>query len=83
MRTIAATRLRENLYRTMQRVNDDSEPLLVTSAKGKGVVLLGEDDWAAIEETLYLSSIPGFVDSVRDAAAEPIEEAVHPEELDW
>ena len=39
--------------------------------RGKGVVLVGEDEWAAIEETLYLTGIPGMVHSLIDGRDAP------------
>ena len=54
------------------------------STKNGNAVILSEADYNAMLETLYLSSVPGMVDSIRSAAAEPLEECVpyHPEE-DW
>ena len=57
MTSITATALRKNLYNTIARVNEDCTPIAITTSKGKGAVLIGEDDWAAIEETLYLLGI--------------------------
>ena len=83
MRSITATALRQNIYQTIARVNADCEPILITNSKGKGAVLVGEDEWAAIEETLYLSGIPGMVESLESGKAEPLDACVSENELEW
>lgn len=83
MTSITATALRQNIYQTIARVNADSTPIAITNSKGKGAVLIGEDDWAAIEETLYLSSIPGMSELLREGLAENPEECAREDQLDW
>lgn len=80
MTAIAATAARANLYRLIDQVNDDSEPLTITGQRGNAV-LIGEDDWRAMQETIHLASISGMTDSIRQARAEGI--AAGSEELDW
>ena len=58
MSTISYTELRRCLASAMDKVNEDHAPLYITRQKGKGAVLLSADDYAAIEETLYLMSSP-------------------------
>jgi PHD/YefM family antitoxin component YafN of YafNO toxin-antitoxin module len=43
--------------------------------------MVSEDDWRAIDETLYLLSIPGMRESIREGMAEPLSKAV--KKLDW
>ncbi|OUN86237.1 type II toxin-antitoxin system Phd/YefM family antitoxin [[Collinsella] massiliensis] len=83
MTTMTATALRKDLYNTIERVNEDCAPVHITSSRGKGAVLIGEDDWASIEETLYLQSIPGMTESILAAREEPREEALHLEDVEW
>lgn len=80
MTTIAATNARSQLYRLIDQVNDEAEPVTITGARGNAV-LVGEDDWRAIQETIYLAAIPGMTQSICDARAEGIEAGS--EELDW
>ena len=56
MKTITATKARENLYRLMDEVAVTSEPVQITGRRA-GAVLLSETDWRAIQETLYLLSL--------------------------
>ena len=64
MNAMNATKARANLFKIMAFVNDNSQPLTLTNSKGKNAVLVGEDDWNAIQETLYLNSVPGMVESL-------------------
>jgi len=50
---------------------------------GEDFVVLDAEDWRAIEETLYLHQVPGLVESIHRAAAEPLEEGTRLEDLDW
>lgn len=80
MTAVSATSARANLYRLIDQVNEDSEPLTITGQRGNAV-LVGEADWKAIQETLYLQTVPGYADSIRQARAEGVEAGST--ELDW
>lgn len=80
MTSVSVTAARANLYRLIDQVNEESMPLTITGQRGNAV-LVGEDDWRAIQETLYLTAVPGFVESIREAREEGIKGAS--EELDW
>lgn len=64
-----ASQARANLFKLLEQVNQESKPCIITSRKGDGV-LISKDDWNTIQETLYLQSIPGFVESVKQAEAD-------------
>lgn len=84
MSIITATKARENIYQLIETVNISSEPVTITNTKGKSAVLISEDDWKAIQETLYLDSIPGMAESILDAAQEPVEDCVvYKEDEEW
>lgn len=72
MIAISATNARANLYRLIDQVNEESEPLTITGQRGNAV-LIGEGDWRAIQETLYLASIPRMTASIREAREEGLE----------
>ncbi|WP_194786336.1 type II toxin-antitoxin system Phd/YefM family antitoxin [Actinomyces haliotis] len=80
MTVVPATTARANLYRLIDQVNEESEPLTITGQRGNAV-LIGEEDWRAIQETMYLESVPGLAASIREARAEGVEAGS--EELDW
>jgi prevent-host-death family protein len=77
---VSATTARANLYRLIDQVNEESEPLTITGQRGNAV-LVGEEDWQAIQETLFLASIPGLTQSIREARDEGIEAGST--QLDW
>ncbi len=83
MTSITATALRQDIYKTIARVNEDGTPIAITNSKGKGAVLVGEDDWAAIEETLYLAGIPEMSESLVAGMREPLDDCVGEDEVDW
>lgn len=83
MTSVTATAARSNLYNLISSVNENCAPVSITSTKGKGAVLVGEDEWAAIEETLYLNGIPGYVNSVLEASSEPLEEYTPLDAVEW
>mgnify|MGYP004638736875 FL=1 len=66
MSTINITNARQNLFQLVADVNVGFNPITIVNNKGKNAVLISEDEWKSIEETLYLSSIPGFVDDINN-----------------
>lgn len=74
MTSISITKARANLYKTVSDVNKYSEPITITNNRGKNAVLVSEDDWLAIQETLYLNSVPGMTQSILDSGAEDVSE---------
>ena len=83
MIAISATKARDNIYQIISDVNAKCEPITITNNKGKNAVLIGEADWRAIEETLYLMSVPGMAESIIAGGKTPIEECVSEEEVEW
>jgi PHD/YefM family antitoxin component YafN of YafNO toxin-antitoxin module len=83
MQETTANLFRQNLKEEVDRCINNHEVLRVTRRSGDNFVVLGEADWRAIEETLYLNQIPGLVDSIQAAATEPLTEGTAIEDLDW
>ncbi len=83
MTSISITALRQDIYNIINRVNEDCTPISITNSRGKGAVLIGEDDWAAIEETLYLMNIPGMAESILAGKAELVEDCISEDDLEW
>jgi len=80
MITITASQARERMYRLIDELNQSHEPIQITG-KRASAVLIAEEDWRAIQETLYLLSIPGMKESIREGMETPVEECA--KELDW
>ena len=64
MTSISITKARAKLNQIVSEVNESSQPITITKNRGKNAVLVGEEDWKAIQETLYLNSIPGMSQSI-------------------
>ena len=80
MPTLSATKARTKLYRLIDQTSASHEPILITGKRGNAV-LISEDDWRSIQETIFLLNIPGMRESIREGLATPIEDCT--EEIDW
>ncbi|MEN6456543.1 MAG: type II toxin-antitoxin system Phd/YefM family antitoxin [Prolixibacteraceae bacterium] len=72
MKTITATEARNKIYKLIDITANESEPIQITG-KRSNAVLVSEDDWRAIQETLYLLSVPGMRESIIKGMKEPVE----------
>ncbi|HPR51351.1 MAG TPA: type II toxin-antitoxin system Phd/YefM family antitoxin [Deltaproteobacteria bacterium] len=71
----------KRLYSLVDEVNESHEPIQIVG-KRNSAVLISEEDWRAIQETLYLTSIPGMRESIREEGLEtPVDEC--DEDIDW
>ena len=82
MAAINITNARKELYNLVENVNLYNEPALIVSKKGNAV-LVSEDDWNALQETVYLNSIPGMAQSLIEGRDTPIEQCVTQDEVEW
>ncbi|MDR3625638.1 MAG: type II toxin-antitoxin system Phd/YefM family antitoxin [Ignavibacteriaceae bacterium] len=73
MRTISVTNARKDLYNLIKETATASEPVHITG-KNQNAVLISEEDWNSIQETLFLLSIPGMRESIIEAKNTPLEE---------
>jgi antitoxin YefM len=71
MKTVSVTSARSDLYQLIDSTLSDHEPVQITGKRGNAV-LLAEEDWRSIQETLFLLSIPGMRESIRSGMAEPV-----------
>ena len=75
MTATTLTRAQENLPQLVSDVNDSCSPIIIVNeGSGKNAVLISEEDWNSIQETMYLYSIPGMVESIIEAGKEPLSE---------
>jgi len=80
MTTITATAARKQLYSLLDDVANSHEPIQIAGRRNSAV-LLSEDDWRSVQETLYLTGIPGMRDSIRKGLKTAVEKCST--ELDW
>ena len=80
MRTIAVTKARARFEELIDKVAECHEPIQIVG-KRHSAVLISEEDWRAIQETLFLISIPGMRESIRKGLKTPVDECS--EKLAW
>lgn len=80
MTGITATEARSKLYRLIDEAAESHQPIVI-AGKRNNAVLVSEEDWSAIQETLYLLSVPRMRESIREGLDTPVDGC--DEELDW
>ena len=80
MTTLTASEARASLYRLIDQAAESHQPILI-AGKRSSAVLVSAEDWQAIQETLYLLSVPGMRESIKKGMAEPLDKSA--KELDW
>lgn len=68
MNNISITNARQNLFQLVADVNKGFNPINIINSKGDNAVLISESDWKNLEETIFLNSIPGYVESLKEAS---------------
>jgi prevent-host-death family protein len=80
MTTLSASEARAKLYRLIDEAAESHEPITISGKRGNAV-LVSAEDWAAIQETLFLLSVPGMRESIKAGMAEPVKACAG--KLDW
>ncbi len=80
MPTLTATEARSKLYRLIDETTNSHQPIIITGKRGNAV-LVSEEDWQSLQETLYLLSIPGMRESIREGLATSVDECE--QDIDW
>jgi len=80
MKTLTASQARASLFRLLDEAASSHEPIQIVG-KRSSAVLIGEEDWRAVQETLYLLSIPGMRESIREGLETPVDRCSG--KLDW
>ena len=80
MATLTASEARAKLYRLIDQAAESHQPIHI-AGKRTSAVLLSTEDWQAIQETLYLLSIPGMRESIKEGMSEPL--GKNAKELNW
>ena len=73
MTSMKASEARDRLYRLLDEAGEAHEPILITGPRSNAV-LVGEEDWNAIQETLHLLAVPGMRESIREGMVTPLKE---------
>ena len=83
MRHLTANTAQKDFANIIDSVTRYNEPVTIVSDDDKTVVLLSIEEWSNIQETLYLQSMPGMVESIKSAAAEPLDEGIDASDVDF
>ena len=83
MTTMSATALRNDIYNVIESVNTSSSPVLITNSRGKSAVMISEDDWNSIQETLYINSVPGLGKAIASEINDDVSGCCKESELEW
>ena len=79
---LTAKNAQNQLSKLIKQVNENHEPIILSS-ENKKAVLLSKEDWDSIKETLFIYSVEGLVESIQKADAEPIENCLPLENFEW
>lgn len=82
METIKTNQPTFDLPKLITEINQKHQPILIEETTGKAV-LISEQEWQEIQETLYLQSIPHMVKSIHQEASTPLEECIDVEDIEW
>ncbi len=82
MTNINITNFRKDIYELLEQTIKYNEPINITTKNGNAVVL-SEEDYNNLMETLYISSIPGLKDDIIKGLKENVEEYVNEDEVEW
>lgn len=80
MTILNVTEARSRLYTLIDETTETHQPIVITGKRGNAV-LVSEEDWNAISETLHLHSVPGMRDSIKEGMKADLSDCS--EELDW
>lgn len=80
MQIVTASEARANLYKLIDETANSHQPVVIAGKRSRAV-LIASEDWDAIQETLFLLSVPGMRESIKQAMAEPLGSSVT--ELKW
>jgi antitoxin YefM len=80
MTAITAAKAKNRLSELLSEISISHEPVQIMGKEASGV-LISEDDWRSIQETLYLVSVPGMRESIRKGLKTPITKCS--KELKW
>jgi len=80
MKSLTTTDARKNIYKLVEQAHETHEPIQITGKKNNAI-LISEEDWREIQETLYLTSIPGMRESILEGMKTPLSDTS--KNLDW
>ena len=83
MTTISVADAKDKFYQLVDDCASNNDTFVITRENGRNVVLLDEDEWRGMLETIYINSVPGLAESIIEAASQPDDEFVDKSEIEW
>ena len=80
MESLSLPEVTQNLDSLINQITETHEPVMIEGTENK-VIMISTAEWSAIQETIYLNSITGYVDSINEAINSPREEWVNAKDL--
>ena len=80
MDSLSLSEVTPNLDNLIDQITETHQPIMIKGTQND-VIMISKEDWSAIQETIYLNSIPGYIDSINEAAKSSREEWVNAKEL--
>ena len=80
MDSLSIPEVTKNFDNLINQITETHQPVIIKGTEND-VVMLSKEDWAAIQETICLNSIPGYIDSINEAIDSPREEWINAKEL--
>ena len=81
MKSVNITNFRKNIYEIVEEILKYNEPVNISTKNGN-VIIISEDDYNALLETLYIETVPGLKEKILDGAKEPLEDSLDENEVD-
>lgn len=82
MRSTNVTNFRKNIFTMLEETIKYNDPLNISTKDGNAVIM-SEDDYNGLMETLHLSSVPGMKEKIEEGLKQPLEECVPENEVEW
>ena len=76
MTAVNASTTTKTISQLALEVNDSCRPLIIVNDDGRNTALVSEEEWNSLQETMYIYSIPGMVESIKAASQEPLSECI-------
>jgi antitoxin YefM len=80
MNSLSLTEASQNLDNLINQITENHQPVMIKGSQND-VIVVSKEDWSAIQETIYLNSIPGYIDSIYESINSPREEWVNAQDL--
>jgi prevent-host-death family protein len=80
MNSLSLTEARQNLDDLINQITENHQPVTIKGSQNDAIVV-SKEDWSAIQETIYLNSIPGYIDSIYESINSPREEWINAQDL--